>query len=122
MAGIVSPEPRCYAMTMSSQFRISGRMIAAARALAGVSRAHFAAASGLDIGALRRLETAGSAWVNSPDEVDAVRRGLEHYGVLTIEESADMGAGVRLKFTRSDVSQIARLEGEGGIVGSDDAP
>jgi hypothetical protein len=33
-----------------------------------------------------------------------------------------MGAGVRLKFTRQDVKQIARLEGEGGVVGSDDAP
>jgi hypothetical protein len=29
---------------------------------------------------------------------------------------------VRLKFTRKDVRQIMRLEGEGGIVGSDDAP
>jgi len=42
--------------------------------------------------------------------------------VIVIEESDGMGAGVRLKFTRQDVRQIARLEGEGGIVGSDDAP
>jgi hypothetical protein len=27
-----------------------------------------------------------------------------------------------LKFTRQDVRQIARLEDEGGVVGSDDAP
>jgi hypothetical protein len=33
-----------------------------------------------------------------------------------------MGAGVRLKFTREDVAQLVRLEGEGGIARSDDAP
>ena len=33
-----------------------------------------------------------------------------------------MGAGVRLKFTRQDVKHINRLEGEGGMVRSDDAP
>jgi len=33
-----------------------------------------------------------------------------------------MGAGVRLKFTRQDVKQIMRLEGEVGIVRSDDTP
>lgn len=32
-----------------------------------------------------------------------------------------MGAGIRLKFTRQDVKQILRLEGEGGIAGSDGA-
>jgi hypothetical protein len=29
---------------------------------------------------------------------------------------------MHLKFTRTDVRQIARLENEGGVVGSDDAP
>jgi hypothetical protein len=47
---------------------------------------------------------------------------MHHFGVVVVDESADMGAGVRLKFTRADVRQIARLEGEGGIIGSDDAP
>jgi hypothetical protein len=41
---------------------------------------------------------------------------------MIVEEADGLGAGVRLKFTRSDVRQIARLEGEGGIVKSDDAP
>jgi hypothetical protein len=40
----------------------------------------------------------------------------------SVEETDGMGAGVRLKFTRTDVRQIARLENEGGVVGSDDAP
>jgi len=64
----------------------------------------------------------GSAWVRSKAEVAAIKRGLDHFGVLIIAESDNMGKGVRLKFTRSDVRQIARLEGEGGLFGSDDAP
>ena len=51
-----------------------------------------------------------------------MNRALDRFGVIVIEESDGMGAGVRLKFTRRDVSQIARLENEGGIIGSDDAP
>jgi hypothetical protein len=97
-------------------------LIAAARALTGISQADFAAAAGLPIESLCFIEGSGSAWVLSEQESVAVRRGLEHYGVIVIGESDGMGAGVRLKFTRQDVRQIARLEGEGGKIGSDDAP
>jgi len=102
--------------------RLSGRLIAAARALAGVSQADFAAAAGLPVETLRFIEAGGSAWLQSKEDQDAMSRALEHFGVIVLEESDGMGAGVRLKFTRQDVGQIARLEGEGGIVGSDDAP
>ena len=108
--------------TMSKMIRISGRVIAAARALVGVSQADFAAACGLDVDTLCRLEAGGSAWVSSDADVEAVSRGMDHFGVMVVEETDGMGAGVRLKFTRADVRQIARLEGEGGVVGSDDAP
>jgi hypothetical protein len=101
---------------------MSGRLIAAAQALIGVSQADFAAAAGLPIEILRRLERNGSALIHTQRDAEAVSRALEHFGVLVIEESDGMGAGVRLKFTRQDVRQIARLEGEGGIIGSDDAP
>lgn len=47
---------------------------------------------------------------------------MNHFGILLIDEADELGAGVRLKFTRQDVRQVARLEGEGGIIGSDDAP
>ena len=107
---------------MSSKQRITGRMIAAARTLAGVSQAEFAIAAGLPVEALGSMEGSGSAWVQSDRDAEAVKRGMEHFGVVVVEESDGMGAGVRLKFTRQDVRQIARLEGEGGIVGSDDVP
>ena len=102
--------------------RISGRLIAAARALVGVSQADFAEACGLAAEALCRLEASGSAWVSSDADVEAVTQGMSHFGVMIVEETDGMGAGVRLKFTRADVRQIARLESEGGTVGSDDAP
>ena len=107
---------------MNRTVRISGRVIAAARALVGVSQEHFAAACDLPIDTLCRLEAAGSAWVRSDDEVEAIARGMSHYGVLLVEETEDLGAGVRLKFTRSDVRQITRLESEGGITAADDMP
>ncbi|HEY9092778.1 helix-turn-helix domain-containing protein [Parasphingorhabdus sp.] len=107
---------------MSETIRISGRLVAAARALAGVSQADFAEASGLSAETLNQLELGGSSWIKSENDVEAVKRGLDHFGVVVLEESHDMGAGVRLKFTRADVRQISRLEGEGGMIGSDDAP
>lgn|SRR5690606_14529035 len=102
--------------------RITGRIVAAARALAGISQADFAEACGLDVDTLCRLEAGGSAWITDAADIEAVSRGLDHFGVVVVDETADMGAGVRLKFTRTDVRQIARLEGEGGTIGSDDAP
>lgn len=58
--------------------------------------------------------------MHSASDANAVRRGLDHFGVIVIDLSDGLGAGVRLKFTGQDARQIARLEGEGGIVGSDD--
>ena len=107
---------------MSDGTQLSGRLIAAARALAGVGQADFAAAAGIPVDTLRGIEAGGSAWVRSRRDAEALNRGLEHFGVIVIAESGGMGAGVRLKFTRQDVSQVTRLEGEGGIVGADDAP
>jgi len=107
---------------MSMKLQISGRLVAAARALTGISQEDFAAASGLSVESLRFMEAGGSAWVTPEEDVESIGRAFERFGVIIIEESNGMGAGVRLKFNREDVRQIARLEGEGGIVRSDDAP
>jgi len=107
---------------MSDSLQITGRLVAAARALVGVSQKDFAAAAGLSVESLSLIEGSNSAWLHSERDIEAVSRALEHFGVVVIGEADGMGAGVRLKFTRQDVKQIARLEGEGGIVRSDDAP
>jgi hypothetical protein len=109
-------------LSVNGKIQMTGRLVAAARALIGISQAEFAAATGLPTETLRLMEANGSAWLHSERDAEAVSRGLEHFGVIAIGESDGMGAGVRLKFTRQDVKQIGRLENEGGIVGSDDAP
>ncbi len=101
---------------------MTGRLIAAARALTGISREDFAAAAKVPTEAIALMEANGSAWLHSEDDAQAMTRAFEKYGVVIIDEDDQMGAGVRLKFTRQDVKQILRLEGEGGIVRSDDAP
>ena len=107
---------------MTGSKRISGRLIIAARALSGVDQKSLADAAGLPLETLQLLENSGSAWIQAQTDIEAVYRGLDHFGIVVIEESDGMGAGVRLKFSRDDVRQIARLESEGGTVGSDDAP
>jgi hypothetical protein len=107
---------------MSGVSQIRGRLIAAARALTGISRADLAGASGVPVETLDRMEASGSAWLLPGSEVEAVSGALENFGVLFVPEDNGIGAGVRLRFTRQDVRQISRLEGEGGIVRNDDVP
>jgi transcriptional regulator with XRE-family HTH domain len=101
---------------------ITGRLIAAARALTGISQARLAEACGLPVRTLIEMESGGSAAPQSVDEADRVQRALEDFGAMFISEGDGMGAGVRLKFLRQDVKQIGRLEGEGGLVKEDDVP
>lgn len=107
---------------MSVPARLTGRLVAAARALAGISREDFAKAAGVTADTIAAIEANGSAWLHSDADVGAAHRALETFGVVVVEEGDGMGAGVRLKFTRQDVKQLQRLEGEGGAVRSDDAP
>ena len=101
---------------------MTGRLIAAARALAGISQSDLANASGISVLTLTYLEASGSVPLKSRAQALALRRALEAFGVMFIPESDSIGAGVRLKFLRRDVKQIDRLENEGGIVGDDDVP
>jgi len=101
---------------------ITGRLIAAGRALAGISRPDLANAAGISVRTLTHLEASGSVPIKFPPHALALRQALEAFGVMFIPESDSIGAGVRLKFLRRDVKQIDRLENEGGIVGDDDVP
>lgn len=107
---------------MNTETRVSGRLIAAARALTGISAKDLALRSGVGIEMLRQMEASGSAWLQPGADLDAVIRALETFGAMFIPESEGIGAGVRLKFLRQDVRQIGRLETEGEIVGDDDVP
>jgi hypothetical protein len=101
--------------------KLTGRLLAAGRALAGISHAELATASRTPLDTVLLLEASGSAWV--PDtHAEALLTALETFGIVVIAESDGMGAGVRLKFTRQDTRQIARLENEGGLARQDDVP
>jgi len=95
--------------TMSDNSLITGRLIAAARVLTGVSQADLAKASGTSIPTLTQMEASRSAPLQSECDAEAVSRALENFGAMFIPESDGMGAGVRLKFLRQDVKQIGRL-------------
>jgi transcriptional regulator with XRE-family HTH domain len=107
---------------MDAETRVTGRLIAAARTLTGISTQDLARSSGVPIETLRRMEASGSAWLQPGSDLEAISRALETFGAVFIPESDGIGAGVRLKFMRQDVRQISRLEGEGGIVADDDMP
>ena len=96
---------------------VTGKQIAAGRVLAGISRAKLAQRSGVSEANLKLME-ANDGSPGGPD-VESVRAALEQFGVVFIPENGG-GAGVRLKFNRSEVKQIRRLEGEGGTVADDD--
>lgn len=50
----------------------------------------------------------------------ALRRALEAFGALFLDDDAHGGQGVRLKFSATEAARIDRLENEGGPVGEDD--
>ena len=95
---------------MSDGIRVTGRLIAAARALAGVSQQDFAVAAGLGRETLRGIEDSGNAVVEATRDVEGVLRGLEHFGVIVIDEADGMGAGVRLKFQRLAQADHGQVE------------
>jgi hypothetical protein len=101
--------------------QLTGRLLAAGRALAGIGAEDLSAASGTPLGTVQFLESNGAAWVSAADAAPLMA-ALDTFGIVIVPEGDGMGAGVRLKFTRQDTKQIARLENEGGIPRPDDVP
>jgi len=101
---------------------ISGAQIMAARALTGISQARLAARAKVEPSTLHRLE-AGGIPPNDPEEdLAKIYRALEELGAVFIDEKDGAGAGVRLKFGRSQTRAIDRWENEGGFAAEDDIP
>jgi DNA-binding XRE family transcriptional regulator len=97
--------------------QITGPLCRAARALVQWPRTQLAAESGVPKASIRAFETGD---VDPGEEARAaLKHTLERAGAVFIDED-DLGPGVRLRFTRRDVKQLRRLEGEGGAVGEDD--
>lgn len=98
---------------------ISGSQCRAARALVEVTRAKLSLRSGVDEAVIHDFERK----LEKPAEksIEALQTALEELGAVFLEENGG-GIGVRLKFTAAEARQIARLEGEGGIVANDRVP
>jgi len=98
---------------------ISGSQCRAARALVEVTRGKLSLRSGVEEPVIHDFERK----IDKPDvpTIARLKEALETLGAVFIEENGG-GIGVRLKFTAAENRQIARLEGEGGIVASDRVP
>ena len=75
---------------------VSIRQIKAARALAGMSQADLAAASGISLPTIKRLEAQDGEIGGRPATVDAIRAALEAAGVVFLPENGN-GPGVALR-------------------------
>ena len=77
---------------------ISGRYIAAARALIGMSQADLAKAADLSISTLKRMEATGAAGIpgSLPNNARAVVAALEAAGVVFVQDTGN-GPGVALR-------------------------
>jgi transcriptional regulator with XRE-family HTH domain len=86
-------------MSTEKIFRISIRQVKAARELLGWKQTDLAAASGLSIVTIRRIESAGGELGGRADTAAKIVAALEEAGIVFLDEGdvRDGGAGVRLK-------------------------
>jgi transcriptional regulator with XRE-family HTH domain len=78
---------------MGETAHVTGRQLAAARALASLDQETIAKAANISVGTLRRMEATDGPASGYPNNVAAVIAALEKAGV----EFLDDGQGVRLK-------------------------
>ncbi len=76
--------------------RITGRQIAAARALARIEQADLAKVANISVPTLRRMEASEGPALGMANNVAAVRTALESAGVIFVDENGE-GHGVRLR-------------------------
>ncbi len=81
---------------MSDNAKITGRQIAAGRALARLEQAQLAGAANISIPTLRRMEASDGPAPGMANNLLAIKTALESAGVEFIAENGG-GAGVRLR-------------------------
>lgn len=75
---------------------LSGRQIAAARALVGLSQIELARLASISVATLRRMEASVGSMSGMANNIAAVKRSLEAAGVIFVAENGE-GPGVRLR-------------------------
>jgi transcriptional regulator with XRE-family HTH domain len=81
---------------MSGKTNLTGRQIAAARTLIGMSQADLAQSAAVSVPTVRRMESATGAAPGMVNNIAAVRRALESRGVIFLDPNGE-GPGVRLR-------------------------
>jgi DNA-binding XRE family transcriptional regulator len=81
---------------MSNNANITGRQIAAARAIARLEQADLAKAANISVQTFRRMEASEGPALGMANNVAAVRAALESAGVIFVDENGE-GPGVRLR-------------------------
>ena len=71
--------------------------IRAARALIAMSQLELARASKVGLATIKRIEASGAELSGNVQTLVRIRRALEEAGVTFIDESDDIGVGVRLR-------------------------
>jgi transcriptional regulator with XRE-family HTH domain len=84
---------------MDQTSAITGRQIAAARTLLGISQAELAVSARISIPTLKRMEASDGYATGMINNVAAVRSALENAGVIFVPENGE-GVGVRLRKDR----------------------
>lgn len=97
---------------------VTGPQARAARVLIQWPRDHVARLTKISTESLADFET-GRVAVQA-DVAARLQAVLEGGGAVFLDETADLGPGVRLKFPTRDLRPIGRMENEGGPVGDDD--
>ncbi|MBB3743762.1 putative transcriptional regulator [Rhizobium sp. BK591] len=81
---------------MSDFNHITGKQLAAARALLGIGQVELAASANVSAPTLRRMEASKGAIEGLTNNVAAVVRALEDVGIIFIDSNGN-GPGVRLR-------------------------
>jgi len=86
---------------MSDINKITGRQIAAGRALVRMEQSELAARANISVATLRRMEASEGPAAGLTNNVGAIQGALEAAGVIFLPENG-AGPGVRLKKTLSE--------------------
>lgn len=82
-----------------------------------MSRVEFAVAAGISVETVELINS-GGAVVQLEEDIEAASVASTIWGWSSLPSPTGWEESIRPKFTRQDVRQIARLEGEGELVGS----
>ncbi len=117
LEGYVCYDPAMSTPIMTSPTALTASQCRAGRALIEWSQAQLSQSAAIDIQTIADFEKRFRA----ADETTRrrLRATLEAAGVVFISENGG-GAGARLKFSRDEVWEVNRWEGEGGVTGEDD--